>query len=528
MAIAAAIAEGLYGRLWLIFHAPYPSDPSIVGLIAQGGLHGHFTAFYGGQVYGGTAEDYIVALAFAVFGQTGVVAELVVTALTALAAAVTYCIARHFVSRRLALLAGALTWAAPAVAVRDSTRVTGFRAVTLVCGLGILLLALLIGEGKRPATNLCLLGFLLGIGWWSSPEIAYFALPAALVVGNTILRRGNLRKWLLGVGGAILFAFVGSLPWIWANVQSGLASIRPVPNSNIGYLGRLSIFFRYSLPMETGLLRADDGARILKSMYWPAFGLMVATIVVMLGFCVIQGGSARAIAVALLAFPLLYAIAPTSWAWQDGRYAWYLVPLLALILVIGSSEAARRLHMGDVAPALAMVGVLICSIILAGVGLFEVVHLERATFTSHWGNPDDPTLQAISQLERAGVTTGYADYWVAYRLDFLSRGNLNITTAGADNDRSPTINEDVARSRDPAWLFVPPSEAWRDGDQFLAPWLSIGPDAGDITEGRFTTALLRLGIRYRTVDTGILVAIVPDAAVRPYQIGAPGAAPPRS
>jgi hypothetical protein len=302
-----------------------------------------------------------------------------------------------------------------------------------------------------------------------------------------------------------------------------MASIRPVGTSNIGYVGRLSIFFRYTYPMETGLLRADDGERILHSLYWPAMLLVGVLIVTALGFSITQRGAARGIGLGLLAFPFLYAISPNSWAWEDGRYAGYLVPLLALVLVIGLSEAARRLRLRDVASTKAMLGGVLGAVILSAVGLLGVVHVEQGSFTSSWGNPDDPTLQAISQLKRAGVTAGYADYWVAYRLDFLSQGSLRITTVGFDDDRSLTIDEVVARSHDPAWFFVPPREARRDGDQFLAPWLSIGPDVGAVTEARFIEALHRLRIGYHTVNTGIIVAVVPDSTVRPWQIGAPGA-----
>src|SRR6202011_5138817 len=105
-------ASGLFLRLWLIFHAPLTSDAAIVGLLAQGALHGHFTAFYGGQAYGGTAEPYLIGLAFLAFGQSGVVAELVLTVLAAIVAMLTWRIVLRVVgSRSVAVLAGSLAWA---------------------------------------------------------------------------------------------------------------------------------------------------------------------------------------------------------------------------------------------------------------------------------------------------------------------------------------------------------------------------------------------------------------------------------
>jgi predicted membrane-bound mannosyltransferase len=75
--VILAGSEGLLLRLWLVFHLSSSADEGMVGMVAQAGLHGHFQAFLGGQSYGGTAEPYVISVAFLVFGQTEVVAELV-------------------------------------------------------------------------------------------------------------------------------------------------------------------------------------------------------------------------------------------------------------------------------------------------------------------------------------------------------------------------------------------------------------------------------------------------------------------
>jgi hypothetical protein len=170
-----------------------------------------------------------------------------------------------------------------------------------------------------------------------------------------------------------------------------------------------------------------------------------------------------------------------------------------------------------------MAGVVSVSVVLAVVGLHQIVNLESGSYTSGWGNPDDATLAAISKLEGAGIATGYADYWVAYKIDFLSRGRLNITTAGYDDDRSPTINAAVQRSNRPAWLFVPSREAYLEGIQFSAPRLDVGPDT--VPESQFTATLHQLGVSYRVVDTGILRAVIPDRTLTPYEVKIPGAVP---
>ena len=67
-------ALGLLLRCWYLTHQPTNSDVAIVGLMARQILHGHFSAFYWGQTYGGV-EPYLVAVMFAVFGQSTIVLE---------------------------------------------------------------------------------------------------------------------------------------------------------------------------------------------------------------------------------------------------------------------------------------------------------------------------------------------------------------------------------------------------------------------------------------------------------------------
>jgi hypothetical protein len=230
-----------------------------------------------------------------------------------------------------------------------------------------------------------------------------------------------------------------------------------------------------------------------------------------------------AIGLGVLAFPILYAISPASWAWQDGRYASYLVPLLALTTAIGVCEAVRRWNRPPPWSDMVMSGMVALLVTLAVIGLWQVVSIESASYTSRWGDPDAPTVAAASKLERSGVATAYADYWVAYKLDFLSDGRLNITTVGYEDDRSPSINAAVERSKHPAWIFVPSREATIDGIQFTAPSLAVGPDT--VTQAQFTTTLDRLGIGYRVVDVGILRAVIPDRTLSPHEAGMPGAGP---
>jgi hypothetical protein len=514
---------GSYCRLWLVFHAPINSDQSVVGLIAQGALHGHFTSCFTGQEYGGTAEAYVGSIAFAIFGQSGVVESLVVGALAALAALLTVRVARRMVPVTVARLIGALAWVGPAVTLRDSVRITGFRGVALVCGLGLVLATLRLLDGDLRLRNFVAIGLLAGVGWWSTPEILYFGLPVGLLLIAAGLRHPDLRRWLYGLPVGLACAAIGSLPWIWTNEHDGYLSIYQMSGSGGGYLGRIENFFRYTFPMQTGSIVADSARYVLGWFYWPALVLISAVIVGAVALCISKGGRSAAIGLTVAVFPFAYSLPSASSYWTDGRYAVYLTPLLALAVGIGVCEAVRRLKMREQTASSVVSAVVIISALLCAVGLVQLVHSERGQFTGNWGNPDAPTVAAITILEHDGITTGYAAYWVAYKLDFLSDGGLQVTTTGYDVDRDLAVEAAVERSENPAWLFVPLDVAASNGDQFGHPEMTVGPDSGEVDESQFLTTLRNRHVGYRVFNAGLIVAVVPDKLLSPYQLGIPGA-----
>ena len=531
---ALVVAAGLVGlgiRLWFIFHTPSNADEDVAGLLATNALHGHFQAFYGGQSYGGTAEPVLIAIAFAVFGQTIVVGRLVLVVLDATAAILVWRITLRITAvRSVALLAGALAWCAPAVVLRDTVRLYGFRGVTMVCGLALVLLTVRIHDGRRHWSQFALLGLAAGVGWWSSPEIAYFAVPALILLVMDIIRshRSGRREWSVGLAVTVVAFGVGALPWIWSNVRSGLASLSTgqlassAPDT--GYVGRLGIFFHAVLPMTLGLTRAVDGHRLLGSAEHVVEIAFLAVIGVAVVMCVQRGGPSLAVAVAVIAFPFLYAYSPASWAWADGRYCVYLPPLLAVTLAVGATEFVRRIGLGRDAGTWLMAGALLVAGGLSAVGARSVVSMKAYAYTSTWGDPDVPTSTFTSRLEAAGVHTAYAGYWVAYKVDFAGHGNVTVTSAGYETDRSAAIDAAVADSADPAWIFVPADEVHVDHDQFTNAPSTASIDT--VTEPRFEATLRSLHVPYRVLDLGIAHVVVPARKVTPWEAGLPGSSPP--
>ena len=86
-----------------------------------------------------------------------------------------------------------------------------------------------------------------------------------------------------------------------------------------------------------------------------------------------------------------------------------------------------------------MTGVVVVSTILAVVEELRRTRptQERSTYTWSGAIRTRQRAPAILKLEARGVVTGYADCWVSYKLDFLSRGRLDIAAAGFDARRYP-------------------------------------------------------------------------------------------
>ncbi len=547
--IALALVVGAAVRAWYLFHRPITSDEAVGGLIANQILHGHTYAFFWGQPFGGV-EPYAVAALFVVGGHNWLTLGLTPVILSAVAAVLVWRIALRFVAdRRLASLAGALAWVAPLSVLYQSTIEGGYRGVTLACGLGVVLLSARILDGRVGPIDVAGLGLVAGVGWWALPEIAYFFVPAAVLLvgaGRVLVRRRG-RRWVGRRVAIALGAFVlGGLPWIWANAQSGLASLRTssFPGGdtplNPGYGGRLQDLFSGGLPLQLNLREAPSGEWLFLGS--PAstarriiFVLVViAAVAAAIGIVVLCGlarGRALALVAAIVAFPFLVALQPGTWSWQDGRYTVYFGSFMALAAAVAARELGRRagrwpptVGRRTPSPGLASVGsmsaLVIGALVLTLVG-FRGVNRVGTDVLSNWGNPDAPSTASAQALEQAGITTGYADYWVAYKLDFLSGDRLKLTVAGTDPDRWKQLTAEVRRSAHPGWIFIAPGHRVAASAEFANEG-EVGPSAVTVTQ--FTQALREHGIPFRVIDTGIFRVIVPARAVTLSALGvhAPG------
>ncbi len=535
VAAAIAIVYGLVLRVWLLVELPVWGDEAIVGIMARAIDGGHFTAFYLGQHYGGL-EPYLVALGLKVGGGgepalNGTPALLCAVG-AVLVGAVTFAATR---SRPLAFAATGAVWVWPYVVIWQSVREGGFREATLCCGLAALLCCIRVYRRRAGPGMFLLLGGALGLGWWASPEIGYFALPCLVLLlawwwaasGSHVPGQGTHDREPTRLGALVLVVaggLAGSLPWLYANAHTGFASLKSssLPaNSGATYGDRLSVFFHYMLPLQLGVRTVASGEWVggnaVGKLLYAVLLLMIAAACVRAVWVAV--GERRALVPAALvagvvAYPFLYAAAPGTAYWQDGRYGIYLPALVVVLLAtsLGTVYTKRSRPEGERAP------VARGALVLAAVGVMGALCLTvagartagvPATFFASWRQGDAPMEQVVQALREHHIADAYGDYWTAYDLDFLSGGSPAISPTRLDTVRSTGLAREVASSRDPAWLFFAPDDTSRAAAIFGNPQ----PGPGPYTEQTFEAHLKALGIDYKVVKLGVLDAVVPARRV---------------
>jgi 4-amino-4-deoxy-L-arabinose transferase-like glycosyltransferase len=434
--VSLALASGIVLRIWILKSGlgALDSDEAVTGLMARHALHGEFSAFYWLNLYGGSQESLLAALVFAVANSSTLALKLVPLSLYGLSAFLVWLVGRRTVGGRAAVVAALLFWVWPAYFVWWTTKARAFYAVGLVCVLLVLLLVLRLRE-RDSRRDAAALGLVLGIGFWATPEIAVFALPA--LVWLAWRRRGAFRLAWLAVPGAL----AGAAPWIVWNALNDGKALGPPPSiagMESTYLERLGDFFRFVFPTWLGV-------RVPYSLDWllgPVVG--IAIVVLALGsFVTLLARRPRELELLLVigaTFPFFYALSRFAYYVDEPRYLVLLAPVPALLL----GWRAASIPSATFAVA--------ATLVLSVAGL---VQMQRdRLYAPHDGGVSVPTdiSPLMRLLERESVQRVLASYWLAYRISFESRERIIATSTGfvryVPHDRL------VRESAYPARVFV--------------------------------------------------------------------------
>ena len=501
------LAVGLYEHLWVLGHVTFNSDEAIMLLQTQGILHGHFVSFYWGQFYG-AGQPYAAWPLASVFGSKAWVVRISGVILAGIASLLIWRVARRCVeSQFLAGAIGALSFAIPAASVVQLTYAYGFRALTLLCvWLVILLAAKVCGNSSPSLWWWGTLGLVAGVGWWSSAEVVWGIVPAAVMVGSLWWSRRNAKEIVRTALATALGFLVGAVVWLWVTVTSHGATLKPQA-APVGHLVRLKDFFVYVLPMVFGIRVPGSGAYTLHGalLTWVVY---VAMLVALTASCVValrRGGLARALGITAAVSPVIFLLDPATWYWQDGRYAIYLAPLYLVVLGIGlEALLARRMENTQGSRSIIAAALVIGCMAL---GLMSFHAFEKSVPTTAWFAVDDGATSAAQALVGQGVTAGWADYWLAYRLDAFSNGQLHLSAIPGDLDRVLS-DRLITQARRPAtWLFS-------GGGSGVAPSPEAMGPAG-VKFGHFEHKLRALGVSWRAQRVAGLWVIELDKVVNP-------------
>ncbi len=517
--VAACLgALGLLERLWLLWHRSINSDEAVVGLMARDILHGHFSAFYWGQDYGGV-EPYVTAALFGVFGQNDVTLNLAPTVLSAVASLLVWRIARYALAEPVAALAGLATWVWPVAVVVYGTQESGFRYATLTLGLAAVLLSVQIRCVESTPLRWLAVGVSIGACIWSSPESVYFVVPCALLAVPALKDRESGASFPVAIGAFSVGLVVGALPLIWVAATKGPGVIvnptgATYPGSTPG--SRLSAFVEHSGPIATGIQRPIAGTWLGGAALGRVVVLVLLAVTVT-GFVLAlsrRPGSPRVmipLASFVVLYPLFYAAFDPTVFWNDGRYVVYLPYVAAIcggfVSWLIRSQAFRAAAAGAVVA------------VAAGITLYELPQVMPAFTVGGLVHPFSSSRESLSamasELERRHVTIGYAGYWVAYDLDFEAGGSLEFTPSPPGVVRNEAYLRAADAASRPAWIVCAPDSSAQC--RKVLGHASVDPVG--VTEQSLEGWLRSHHVGFAVVKSEGFLAVVPSSRVTPAMLG---------
>jgi hypothetical protein len=485
--VASAIVAGVVLRA-IILLTPLgrpDSDEVIPALMIRNIADDGFPTFFWGQFYGGTVEVIPVMASMKLFGWSIGAMRVPTIILVAVNALLVWRLGRHWLTERQAQLAALLVWVTPPAAMWLGVREQLFYVPTVTLGLVMALAAYRVRE-RGGVLGYAVIGATVGLGIWTSSNIAYFVVPAAFVaLGGERKPTSRVREVLVGAPVAVVAALLAAYPFVRAYLETDGAPMRVAEKFPVigTYWSRFGYFFVEALP----------GALGLRAMYthdWIGGALGVVAylaILGLLGWSLARSWPSRGrvvgwAAIALVAYPFVYAAIPFVTDDRNLRYTSFAVPALALVLV-------RLVNAQRVAIAALAVAVLV-----TGVGLQRQYVISEVEDSGYKVGNVGELVTLIDALDREGITEIYTDYWVAYRVAFETQERIvAATTAGIP--RYPPYFDVVGASSRSAWVV----------------------DSGHQLE-LFEQALDDLGVGYRVVPADEWSIVVPERHVAPWDV----------
>ncbi len=419
------------------------SDEAIVGLMANHILEGKgLPVFYYGQHYMGSLEAILVAGAFWIFGSSSLVLRSVPLAVSLSLIPVMYLLGREAAGRRAGLVAALLFAIPPAALVEWSTKPRGgfieivwISAICLCCALKWT------RTGVPSLRHSCIMGSLLGVGWWVNNQIIFTIATVGVIWALTIgLRSGRFAQivrngFIHGLVGGVAF-LIGGMPFWIHNFLSDFASFKLFGPSAEPWANAIG-FFRNGLPIIVGAKRfwstneVWTGSVIVAAVLYGVVALILSVVRRQLrGDAkwgdLKEGVTEHPYAVLL---PVLFIVA-TAAIFSLSSFGWlssaprYLLPLYPVIFLLISVALSR------VRPVYSVTGAV----------MFVAFHLASSA-AGGWPVPGEPFVYKEERVARdhralvdwltehkiAWVRT---NYWIGYRLAFETGERVRFLVLG--------------------------------------------------------------------------------------------------
>jgi 4-amino-4-deoxy-L-arabinose transferase-like glycosyltransferase len=444
-ALLLVLLIALVLRIWLVSSGgvTFHSDEAIVALMARHINQGARPTFFYGQPYMGSLDAWLIALGFRILGESVNTVRVVQSVLYLSVVASGFAVAWRFSEKtRIAVIAGLLL-AVPTVnfALYTTATLGGYNELLLLGNLILLLGYSVVRDGARSGWQWGLLGLLAGLGWWTHALIVVYALPVALLILYTWVRKPvwSQRPTPFHVVLAIVGFVVGSAPWwIFDITHNGAALSMFLSNRQTGEFEGIGI--TYVPPAERALGLLLIGIPTLIGMRFPwestyflaPVGILVLLLYLMAVFRLARGHNplqpgARFLVLVMPGLFLLIFVASTFGADPTGRYFLPITLPLGIILGAWVDSLISKLtvdHASSTLQRLLPFALVALALIYQAAGILTAVSKQPPGLTtqfdliSHIPNEHDAELMAF--LDEHALYNGYTNYWVAFRLAFLS------------------------------------------------------------------------------------------------------------
>lgn len=466
--LIAILFTALAARLILLasgavsFHA----DEAIVALMARHINQGERPTFFYGQAYMGSLDAWLVAVGFRIMGESVLSVRLVQSALYLLAVAIGFTTAWRLSGSTLIAFIAGLLMAVPSVntALYTTATLGGYNETLIFGGLILLLGYEVTHNNQRSWWRWGLLGLCGGLGWWTNGLIVAYALPVCLLIFYRLIWRPLRTKTKLSppvqMMAAVVGVLVGAAPWLVFDFTHNHAALATfISNRQTGEFEGIGI--PYVPPGQRAFGLAFIGLPTLIGMRFPwdgAYFLLPVGVLVLLVYGVaifrlLRGHNplkpdARGLVLGMLGLFCIIFIASTFGADPTGRY--FLPLTLPLGIVLGTlvSDMQRATPPQTILPALTVI------LVLGYQAAGQIVAMTTPPGLttqfdpiSHIPNDHDEALMAF--LDEHQLFHGYTNYWVAFRLAFLSGERMQYSSAlpykadmgynAADNRYAPYI-----------------------------------------------------------------------------------------